>query len=157
MGYINISNIVVERCYGQWGSVLSGIEGHYIENVRLSNITVNYVGGGKKEQSGIIPPEYEAQYPELVMFGPMPSYGFYCRHIKGIQFNNINVTFGLDDPRPALVCDDVKGPELNGFRCKRSANNDDLMILRNTEDVSIYRSPELEQYQQQKGCETKTK
>jgi len=154
---INISNIVVERCHGQWGSVLSGIEGHYIENVRLSNITVNYAGGGQKEQSSIIPPENEAEYPELVMFGPMPSYGFYCRHIKDIQFNNINVTFGLDDPRPALVCDDVKGLELNGFRCKRSVNNDDLMILRNTEDVSIYRSPELEQYQQQKVCNTATK
>jgi polygalacturonase len=142
---INISNLTVDRCHGQWGSVLSGIEGHDIENVRLSNITVNYIGGGKKEQASIIPPEKEADYPELSMFGPMPSYGFYCRHIKDIQFNNVNVSFDtLDDSRPVLVCDDVKGLELNGFRCKKGDNNEKMMILRDTKNVSIYRSPELE-------------
>ena len=141
---INISDIVVQRCYGQWGSVISGIPGHYIENVRISNVTVNYVGGGKKEWADILPPEKEKDYPELVMFGMMPSYGFYVRHVKDIEFNNINLKFDIDEPRPAVVCDDVKGLVLNGFRAQPSPNNDKMMILRDTEDVAIYRSPGME-------------
>ena len=142
---INISDIVVERCHGQWGSIISGIPGHSIENVRISNMTVEFVGGGKKEYASIIPPEKEDAYPEHVMFGMMPSYGFYVRHANNIQFNNIDLRYTqIDDPRPAVVCDNVKGLEFNGFRCRVSENNEKIMILRNTEDVSIYRSPELE-------------
>ena len=144
MKNINISNIMVIRSYGHWGCVLSGIPGHKIENVRLNNINIKYVGGGKKEYQTIIPPENEAEYPEHVMFGMMPSYGFYLRHIKDIQLNNINVSFEhQQDPRPALVCDDVDGLILNNFRFQTTDQTDAPMILRDTRDVSVYNCPQI--------------
>jgi hypothetical protein len=144
MRNINISNIVVIRSYGHWGNVLSGIPGHLIENVRLNNITISYVGGGKKEYQDIRPPEKEADYPELVMFGMMPSYGFYLRHIKDIQLNNISVSLEpVPDPRPALVCDDVDGLVLNNFRLQTTKDTDTPVIFRDTRDLLVYNCPQL--------------
>ena len=48
------------------------------------------------------------------MFGTLPAYGFYCRHVKGLSLRNIETAFLQDDERPALVCDDVEGLELAG-------------------------------------------
>ena len=45
------------------------------------------------------------------MFGVTPSYGFYIRHARGITFDNVEVSYGSDDARPAFVLDDVKNIE----------------------------------------------
>ena len=38
----------------------------------------------------------------------MPSHGFYVRHVKGIQFDNIEIQTEKEDLRPAFVLDDVE-------------------------------------------------
>ena len=53
------------------------------------------------------------------MFGVTPGYGFYIRHARGITFDNVEVTFGSDDARPAFVLDDVKNIEF--FQDERPA------------------------------------
>jgi len=45
------------------------------------------------------------------MFGVIPAYGFYVRHVNGIAFDNVNVSYEKDDARPAFVLDDVKNAE----------------------------------------------
>jgi len=48
-------------------------------------------------------PEQEKQYPEPSMFGMLPAYGFFIRHAKGIELNNVEVGFMEEDRRPAFV------------------------------------------------------
>jgi hypothetical protein len=48
----------------------------------------------------------------------MPSHGFYVRHVKGIQFDNIEVKAEKEEQRPAFVLDDVQGADF--FRIKGS-------------------------------------
>ena len=81
---VNISNIVVYNADRGNGSLIMGIPGHDIEDVKLSNIRIYYQGGGTKEQAAINPPEEEKEYPEPYRHGDMPSYGFFIRHAKGI-------------------------------------------------------------------------
>src|SRR5205085_779590 len=52
-----ISNVVVYNAEPKFSSIISGIPGHYIEDVKLSNIRIYYQGGGTKEQAAIEPPE----------------------------------------------------------------------------------------------------
>ncbi|MEJ2009530.1 MAG: glycoside hydrolase family 28 protein, partial [Acidobacteriota bacterium] len=85
---VNISNIVVSHTNGQFCSILSGIPGHEVEDVRLSNIIVLSEGGGTSQDVAIKPPERENAYPEPTMFGPMPAYGFFVRHVKGFQVSD---------------------------------------------------------------------
>jgi hypothetical protein len=48
----------------------------------------------------------------------MPSQGFYIRHVKGIQFDNIEIKAEKEDQRPEFVLDDVQGADF--FRIKGS-------------------------------------
>src|SRR5689334_2866108 len=56
---INISNIVVYNAEPRYGSIIAGITDNYIEDVNLSNIRIQYKGGGTSQQANIIPPEDE--------------------------------------------------------------------------------------------------
>jgi hypothetical protein len=41
------------------------------------------------------------------MMGTLSAYGFFVRHVKDIQMNNIKVVICQEDGRPAIVLDDV--------------------------------------------------
>jgi polygalacturonase len=113
---VNISNVVVSDADSHYASIIAGLSGHDIEDVRLSNIRIHYKGGGTKEDALRQVPENEKNYPEPSMFGNLPAYGFYVRHAKGITFDNVDVSFMKDDERPAFVLDDVKS--VSFFRIK---------------------------------------
>ena len=38
--------------------------------------------------------------------GEPPAYGFYCRHVDGLEVNHVRVGFEKTDDRAAFVCDD---------------------------------------------------
>jgi polygalacturonase len=175
-----ISNIACSGSVSGLGSVISGIPGHCIEDVKISNVQVLHQGGGTTEAAAYQPPEYEDYYPEPDMFtmeprpgrngrgpdgtfvpegqgrggagsmaesgqqpgrggepgrgsgrgamgGPprvrhsMPSHGFYVRHVKGIQFDNIEIKAEKEDQRPAFVLDDVQGAGFFRIQGSRTA------------------------------------
>ena len=119
------------------GSIISGIPGHAIEDVKISNIQIQHQGGGTKENAAIQPPEDEAKYPEPGMFGPMPSHGFYIRHVDGIELSNIEILPAKDDLRPAFVLDNVHGAEF--FRVKTPRGEGaPLFELHNVTDFSVH-------------------
>ena len=91
-----------------------GIPGFPVQNVTLENIEMIY-GGGASKSIAHIPlneiasiPENEANYPEFSMFGELPSWGLYLRHVDGIKLSNVKMSFKQDDFRPAIVADDAK-------------------------------------------------
>ena len=47
-------------------------------------------------------------YPEYDMFGELPAYGFYLRHVDGIAFRNVRFKLNGEEFRPAFVLDDAK-------------------------------------------------
>jgi polygalacturonase len=70
-----ISNLVCSNSVSRLGSIISGIPGHRVEDVKISNIQIVHQGGGTREDAAYQPPEYEDTYPEPSMFvgGPRPS------------------------------------------------------------------------------------
>lgn len=101
-----ISNVVATQVAGI-GCSITGLPGHPVENVTLSNIRIMAAGGGTKEHVTRTIPELPEVYPESTMFGMLPAYGFYCRHVDGLTFENVVVRTSAPDARPALVCEDV--------------------------------------------------
>jgi polygalacturonase len=106
-----ISNVVVYNADPKYSSIISGIPGYLIEDVQLSNIRVYAKGGGTKEQAALDPPEREALYPEPTMFGELPAYGFFIRHVKGLQMRDVDVNYLSPDVRPAFWLNDVTDVE----------------------------------------------
>ncbi len=102
-----ISNVVCSNSASRISSIISGIPGHVIEDVKLSNIYVQHRGGGDKETAALAPPEKEDAYPEPGMFGPMPAHGLYVRHAKNVSVTDFEVAAIEPDARPAFVLQDV--------------------------------------------------
>jgi len=103
-----ISNVVIYGANPRYASLILGIPGHDIEDVRLSNIILRLRGGAPEEQAAIEVPEIETSYPEPSRFGDIPGSAFYIRHVDGIELENIDISFETEDFRPALILDDVR-------------------------------------------------
>ena len=102
-------------------SSISGIPGHPDENVVLKNITIIY-DGGCDSSLAYLPlesfkriPEGIADYPEFSMFGEIPLWGLYVRHLNGLILNNIRLVTKKKDYRTALMVDDAKKVTLQNF------------------------------------------
>ncbi len=108
---VNISEVVVYNADPRYASIIAGLPGHLIEDVKLSNIRIYYRGGGTREQAELQPPERETNYPEPSMFGEIPAYGFFIRHAKQIALSNVEVSYLQVDQRPPLVLNDVQGAD----------------------------------------------
>ena len=106
---INISNVVIYSSNPDYASLVFGIPGYDIEDVRLSNLTILLIGGASKEQADLLVPEKENAYPDPQEFGKIPAYGFYLRHVKNIEMVNVEIKLENEDFRPPFILDDVKG------------------------------------------------
>ena len=107
MRNITISNIEATGA-NPTGCAISGLPGYQIENVTISNARLSFAGGRTKKDAARPIPENPTAYPEYSMFGRLPAYGFYCRHIKGLKFHNIQLQLAKSDLRHALVAEDVQ-------------------------------------------------
>jgi polygalacturonase len=136
---VNISDIVVSNTAAPFASLITGIPGHNIEDVRFSNITILHQGGGTREEAAITPPEQETAYPESHRFGVMPAYGFYIRHVVRIEMNHIDVRYEKEDFRPAFVLEGVQGADFLHIKAQRAAGVPSF-ALRNVSDFSAYLS-----------------
>jgi len=137
MRRIIISNLVVNNANPEDGSLIMGIPGHNIEDVKLSNIQILVKGGAPKEYSDIEVPELEDGYPDPMYFGKVPSYGFFIRHVNGIEFNNVEIRFMDEDFRPAFVLDDVMNVEFNNVKTQKPKNGP-TFLLKNVKNFKTH-------------------
>jgi polygalacturonase len=116
---VSISNVIASNVNHRHSSIIAGIPGHPIEDLTLSNIRIQYRGGGTKEDAAIDPPELETEYPEPGRHGTMPAYGFFIDHVKNLTMSHIDLSFIDDDARPAFVLTDVAGATFEYVKAKR--------------------------------------
>lgn len=73
-------------------------------------------------------------YPEFTMFGELPSWGFYVRHVKNISFKNIKLRLANEDFRPAFVFDDVETVIFDGLHLPAEKNQ---IVIKNTKNIEV--------------------
>jgi len=137
MRNIIISNIQATGV-GSTGCSVTGLSGFDVENVTLSNMRIAFKGGGAAKLVNREIPENAKNYPEYNMFGPLPAYGFYCRHLKNIKFHNVELEFEKADLRPALVFDDVKDLDIFSFDAEADSSAKALIWLKNVTGAFIH-------------------
>ncbi|NNE26464.1 MAG: glycoside hydrolase family 28 protein [Saprospiraceae bacterium] len=113
---------------------ITGMPGHNVENVILENITISYPGRGNKalaysplERLDDVP-ESASDYPEFSMFGELPSWAFYVRHVDGLIMQNINLQLREKDYRPAFVFDDVQNLMLHQVSIKGYVKKNEVVM-----------------------------
>ena len=136
---VNISDVVASNCSSRQASLVTGIPGHPIEDLRLSNIYILHQGGGTKEDSSVQPPEMENAYPEPSRFGVMPAHGFYLRHVRGVEMRDVEIKYMREDFRPPFVLDDVQNAHLFHVQAARAPGVPSF-VLRSVENFSVHQS-----------------
>ena len=134
-----ISNLVCSHAGSAVSSIISGIPGHEIEDVKLNNILIQHQGGGTQKDAARQFPEKEKDYPEPDMFGTAPAHGFFVRHARGIEMYGIEIQSAKEDARPAVVLDDVRKAEFSHIRTPRTPGTP-VFVLDNVRDFSVRRS-----------------
>ncbi len=102
----------VSYFHNPFPSSITGYPGHAVQNILLENIKISAPGRGDKGMAYVKPnevPENENRYPEFTMFGELPAWGFFLRHVDGLTLRNVQLTLRARDFRPAIVQDDVRG------------------------------------------------
>ena len=131
-----ISNIVATDC-SQIGCSITGLPGHNIENVNLTNIHLGFEGTGTKKDTSREIPEKPTSYPESVMFGTLPAYGFFCRHVKGLKLHNVRFDTSAPDYRHAIVFDDVDKAVIDSLDAPFASNAAGMFKCTNSRNVII--------------------
>ena len=136
MRNITISNIEATGANAT-GCAISGLPQAMIENLTLSNIRLSFAGGGTKEDGERAVPERPEAYPEYSMFGRLPAYGFYCRHVKGLKLLNVQLQLANSDQRHGLVMEDVEDALIDDFTGPCPPEADSTIRTTDVKDVFI--------------------
>jgi len=136
MRNITISNIEATGA-NPTGCAISGLPEAAIENLTLSNLRLSFEGGGTRADAARPIPEEPTAYPEYSMFGRLPAYGLYCRHVKGLKLRNVQLQWAQVDRRHALVFDDVEDVSIDGLDMPYSPGAGAVVRLTNARNVFV--------------------
>lgn len=106
----------INTIHNPFPNSITGLPDAKISNITLENMEVSHPGRGTKGMGYIgryrwdDVPEMRDSYPEFHMFGELPAYGLYARHIDGLHLRNVSFTLRAPDYRPAIVASDVTPP-----------------------------------------------
>ncbi len=128
---INISGITAYAS-SPIGCSITGIFKGKIKGISLSNCRFACPGGISENMDNVIMKELEELYPESTMFGLLPSYGLYVRHVNDINLDNIVFELKQEDSRPAIVCDDITGGNIRNITTIGAKKKAEIRILDNS-------------------------
>ncbi|WP_263356225.1 rhamnogalacturonidase [Acidicapsa ligni] len=123
-------------------SIISGVPGYAIEDVKISDVYLHQAGGASAEMATLDPPENETQYPDPEMFGEIPATGFFLRHIKNLEMSNVEIATEAPDPRPAFWLKNVDGADFFRLRVPRNNSTGPTPVfdLRQVKDFRVFGS-----------------
>lgn len=109
MRNISISNITAYNT-GNNCSSITGVPRGIIENITLDNIRITNKGGLKsgdflRDLTKV--GELEKEYPAPLIWGNLPSAGFFIRHVKDISMSNITLRSTENEIRVPILADDI--------------------------------------------------
>jgi polygalacturonase len=137
---VKFSHIVAHNVSAKQGIMIAGLPGHAIEDVSLSDILIDFQGGGTAESAGREIPELAKDYPEPGTFGIMPAWGVFARHVTGLQLHDIELRTMQPDRRPAAYFEDASGVALHQAHL-RATPGTPAIVLKDVTDFSTHDCP----------------
>jgi polygalacturonase len=135
MKRILISNLECYMAPKSQGSILTGIPGYSIEDVKMSNIYVETLGGGTAEDAKALPTEQEDNYPDPGRFGVTPASGFYLRHMRHLEMSHVEIANTTPDVRPSFYLSGVERADF--FAVTAPHGSDGAFSLHDVKDLRI--------------------
>jgi polygalacturonase len=130
-------------------SSITGVPGHKVKNINIENVVIRYPGGGNQAYANMPTwrmegvPENKENYPEFSMFGELPAWGLYVRHVSGLKLKNIRLEAKEKDYRPSVVMDDVDDLEIINMEVLGEGYPKQI-VVKNVKDVKIKSDESIE-------------
>lgn len=112
----NVSIAHINATGASLASSITGVPGADVGPVWIEDVHISVVGKGGAARLDREIPESIPTYPEADMFGDLPCYGLYCRHVNGLTLDCVDFALENPDERPAVAADSVKQLDLRSFR-----------------------------------------
>ena len=148
-----VNNVLFQNIYGteieRYGCSITGIPDAFVGAVSFQNIRLSFKGGNdplffEGYENKVVArlrmdevPEKEGEYPRSEMFGMLPAYGMYVRHVEMIDLNNVVFSFDKEETRSALVLDDVFRATVDGFYAEGSSGMPSLIYLKDVRQAMV--------------------
>ena len=117
-----VNNLVSYNASSHIGSIISGIPGYAIQDLKVSNVYIQHVGGAAAETAKIVMQENVEQYPDPQRFGAdTPTQGFFLRHIDRVEMSHVEVQPMQPDPRPSFYLEGVNRADFIAVTAPTSA------------------------------------
>ena len=139
---IKIENLIAHNVAAQSGILISGVPGHFIEDLSLSNIFIDYEGGGTKEQGERVVPELERGYPEPTAFRTIPAWGLFVRHVKNCSIDRVEFRCVREEQRPTVMLDDVIDARFDDVTLPHAPGATSF-ALKHVNGFTVHHSPNL--------------
>ena len=113
---IMISNMVANDVDSLAGIIVTGMPDEPLRNITLSNIQLQFRGGGRAELAKREYREQGKNYPEPRFAKETPAYGLFARHVDGLEVNNVTFRTMKPEYRPAAMLVDVKNESITNLK-----------------------------------------
>ncbi|MGD0912024.1 MAG: glycoside hydrolase family 28 protein [Terracidiphilus sp.] len=135
-----LRNVVIENIQASdtvLASSITGLPGDEVHGITLRNIRIESMMPSRPEWLGRDVPEKESAYPEARMFGMLPTWGLYARHVRDLRLDQLAFTASAPEQRPTVLFDDVDGAQIAGLISRASSGAMPIVRLENSRNVSI--------------------
>jgi polygalacturonase len=129
---MKFDTIVAHNVTAQAGILLVGEPGATIDDVSLSNIFMDFQGGGAPKDALRDVPDDPKAYPEPSYYGRLSSWGLFVRHATNLSLDHVEFRVAKDDMRPAVRLEDVTGVDVDHATLPHAAGVKTLVL----EDVT---------------------
>lgn len=140
-GMGSLYNVIIQNIQGtnigKTGCSITGLPSYPVRNITLNNIRLSFKGEGTEDLIKRKIEEFPEKYPEFDMFGQLPAYGFYCRHVIGLEMEKIDLSYDLADYRPALYMQDVKDARISNLKASYEEGAKSIIVIDNSRDIFI--------------------
>jgi len=135
--HVVLSNITATTASSHYAALISGTPDFPIQDVTISDVKLVFPGGGTQRMATSQPAEKITTYPEPAMFGWLPAWGFYVRHVDGLELRDIDLTCLTADARSPMIMSDVNAVDLAHVTVSGGGDRP-VILLENARDFSAH-------------------
>ncbi len=133
---ISISHVQATNV-GITGCSITGIPMFPARDISINDVRIAFKGGGSSDLATKHIEEFPDKYPDHEMFGTLPAYGFFCRHVKRLTLDNIDLSFEEPDYRPALFLSDVTDSRVSDMNASVEERTESLIVIDSSKNIII--------------------
>jgi hypothetical protein len=123
---ITIDNVFATGA--KFPSVITGLPGSPVQDIHITAFSAA-LGTAREGRSLLAQvPEAPKAYPEPVMFGELPAFGLYLRHVENVHLAGLAFTASKGEVRPDLMIDDATTVRLRDHERRGEAASVHLLL-----------------------------